>query len=371
MLNPDEFLIQKHERERYYRERVRPSVFEGVETVRDPAFILYAGQHGSGKSTLMLRHAEDLANEGRRPIIVDGNRLRELHPNNKTLVDLGVRNAARVLSDDISFFKEMVLRDALKLSCCTLLSDVMRKLDWIIEQTQEFSRAKFLTEARVLAVKPEFSRHSAIERVLQGGNDISSEQHSQGCDNTMRFVRRVEAERLVRHLGLYRRNGEVIYANRLTDGGGFEHELRGEEALAQEWIRPQTLQERAKLAEAYDEIAIRQKLSGRMSPEEASEMQRLSQDAHVALGAVNAESDPRTSYSGRIGAVTARSVYQEIRGGDRTRIIRHDRSAFTKVPEIDEFVVLEYRRNWKSRLPGVLLWRTEETRHGTSIRLRR
>lgn len=233
-------------------------LFEQAERVERPVAVVFGGQPGAGKSAAIAAAALEVNSRGGAVEII-GDDLRAFHPRYAQLLADDDQTAAFYTDRDSARWVEKAIADASENHYSVLIEGTYRNSDVVASTMQRFRDAGYAVDARALAVNERFSMQGIVERYETqradrgSGRMTTPEAHHAAYEGMPSTIERIQREKLADRLTIYRRGGDVVYANQLQ-GWKWKSPPLGRQALEQERSRPLTSDERVEFFQAADRI---------------------------------------------------------------------------------------------------------------------
>ena len=157
-------LLDDAERDRVYVARVRSRLFVEARPSPHPRLVIVGGQPGAGKTAATLQAVRELGRLGDAVAYINGDELRPLHPRYAALVAADKTTAADKTGTDVGLWVERGSREAAAGRFSSVIETTMRQPDVVRRTAEQFTRAGFEFEMRVVVVDPELSRLGIYER---------------------------------------------------------------------------------------------------------------------------------------------------------------------------------------------------------------
>ena len=157
-------LLDDAERDRVYVARVRSRLFAEDRPSPHPRLVIVGGQPGAGKTAATLQAVRELGRLGDAVAYINGDELRPLHPRYAALVAADKTTAADKTGTDVGLWVERGIREVAAGRFSSVIETTMRQPDVVRRTAEQFTRAGFEFEMRVVVVDPELSRLGIYER---------------------------------------------------------------------------------------------------------------------------------------------------------------------------------------------------------------
>ncbi|HEX5659937.1 MAG TPA: zeta toxin family protein [Polyangiales bacterium] len=188
-----------------------------------PRAIVLGGQPGAGKSAMQGAAEQELLPRGGALSIV-GDDLRAYHPRYAELLGRDDKTAAFYTDRDSGRWVEKLIAYAREQKFDVVIEGTMRLPDKVAQTFIDLRSAGYKVQARVLAVRAEFSELGIRQRYEQFLADrgharfTTPRAHQAAYEGLPASLARIERERLADAVRLYARGNVLLYANRQADG---------------------------------------------------------------------------------------------------------------------------------------------------------
>ena len=253
--------LTEAESDRIYQEEIRPLHLGGVDRSAAPTVVLVGGAPGSGKTVIVPTVAAELASRSGTPVVLSVDELREHHPGWQREARTDIHAAER-FNPDASTWVRRLYRDAIAEHKNIVLETGFKNPQLLSDTAAEFRAAGYRIEAVILAVDEQRTRRSVIGRYLDAQDKgllprlVTAIRHQEGYEGLRTTVQKAEANRLVDHIKIVRRDGSALYNNQLIDGK-WQKERGAVAALDAEREKPLTPTEKVNNAIAWHELTVR------------------------------------------------------------------------------------------------------------------
>ncbi|RKS05857.1 putative kinase [Nocardiopsis sp. Huas11] len=202
-----------------------------------PRLLLFGGQPGSGKSTLQ-RQVMPVLPEG--TVSYDGDDLLRLAPDYEWAMAEDDLAASHALAAQVAGLHRLAMDHVHAGRVDVVCSHPLGRADWAAHWVQGFRDAGYRVEVAFVATHASNSRFAIADRLSRSRQDqgfgrwITQDQHDRfylGVPNTIEFL---ETHRLVDSLYVLSREGDILYANHVAEGGDWRSEPFGRIALEAE-----------------------------------------------------------------------------------------------------------------------------------------
>jgi len=253
--------LTEAESDRIYQEEIRPLHLGGVDRSAEPTVVLVGGAPGSGKTVIVPTVAAELASRSGTPVVLSVDELREHHPGWQRDARTDIHAAER-FNPDASTWVRRLYRDAIAEHKNIVLETGFKNPQLLSDTAAEFRAAGYRIEAVILAVDEQRTRRSVIGRYLDAQDKgllprlVTAVRHQEGYEGLRTTVQKAEANRLVDHIKIVRRDGSALYSNQVIDGK-WQKERGAVTALDTEREKPLTPTEKVNNAIAWHELTVR------------------------------------------------------------------------------------------------------------------
>ena len=203
-----------------YAREVRPAVFDRSVTTDHPTLVMVGGQPAAGKS-----RAGEWATAQHDPMAeVTGDDLRYLHPDFRRLKrddPMAMPNVTQAVSGPLV---RRCLDEAVERRYSLLLEGVFRDPAVTVATIERFHAAGFTVHAVAVAVPPQLSRASAINRFLTQGRWTPPSAHDSAVQSLPGTVQQVATHRDVARFTVVDRSG--VLRDSTIPGAGRGEEMR-------------------------------------------------------------------------------------------------------------------------------------------------
>ena len=151
-------LLSVSELSRVYAERVRSQLFGAGRPSASPKLVVVGGQPGAGQTLATLNAVWWLGRAGDAVAYINGDELRPPHPRYAALVAADNTTAADKTGTDVGWWVERGIRDAAAERFSSVIETTMRQPEIVRRTAEQFTRAGFEFEMRVVFADPELSR---------------------------------------------------------------------------------------------------------------------------------------------------------------------------------------------------------------------
>lgn len=288
-LDPDKYRLTEAEHEAFFEE-IKADILAHAKSSDHPVAVIFGGQPGSGKSAALSEAIEELRPRGGAAEII-GDDFRSYHPAFGQLMAQDDKTAAFYTDRDTGHWIEKAIVYAKQERLNIVIEGTMRDSHKVVETMTSLRAAGYEIDARALAVNPKLSWQGVMQRnekqKLDCGNGCmtAAHLHQAAYDGMSVTLERIEREKLVNRVTLYRRGQEVIYAN-ILQNGQWTQPSRAAQALERERTRPMSVREARNYAQGFEEItAHMRRPERRAGAEELDALEQLQTAAQRGLTA--------------------------------------------------------------------------------------
>lgn len=296
--NPERHRLTEAEHQSIFEQQIVPALFSRAESVDQPVAVIFGGQPGAGKSATVDAAVGELADRGGAARII-GDELRTYHTAYADLMAQDDKTAAFYTDRDSGRWIEKAIQHAKDLKVNLVIEGTMRDGSKVAETMTSLREAGYQIDARALAVNERLSWQGVLQRYEEQRNDRGSgrmtapHSHRDAYEGIPATLERIERERLADRVSLYRRGGQVIYANEL-DNGAWRKLPQAREFLDAERGRAPTLAERQAYADGFESLHASLIKPGRnAAPAEVQSVDLLRQQSRRELLAAALTELPR------------------------------------------------------------------------------
>ena len=185
--------------------------------------IISGGQPGSGKSRMLDLVAHEFKGSP-APAIISGDDFRGYHPLYETYIEQDDQTAAVRINPDVGRWIEKALNYAKSIRCHIILESTMRDPKVVESTLSSLRTANYIIEAHILAVNERLSWQGILQRYENqrfdrgAGRMTPQEYHQDGYRGMMDTLQKIEQEKLVDKIIVYRRGAIILYENNLQNG---------------------------------------------------------------------------------------------------------------------------------------------------------
>lgn len=291
MKTPEEYHLSEAENEAIFQ-KIKAKVFQECRPVDLPMAIIFGGQPGSGKTKAVELSELELKSCGGSVSIV-GDDFRPYHPQHDQLMKLDDNTAALFTQHDAGRWVEKAITHAKNIRCNVIIEGTMRVPETVIRTAQELRNAGYAIEARALAVNEKLSWQGILQRYENqrfyrgSGRMTPHESHEAAYSGMLESLNRIETEKLVDKIVIYKRGAVVLYENEL-ENECWKHAPQARMIVENERNRPWTLPEKLEYARSFDKLLeLIQRPERNASFEEINAIQRLKNQAFAQLSMEN------------------------------------------------------------------------------------
>lgn len=167
----NEYELTQEESKRIFDDEIAPYIFEGLEPVSDPKFILVGGQPGSGKTELVVYSRVLL---GKNSILVDGDLLRRFHPSYEEIYQRYGADASFYTHPDCARWSIMAIKHAREKGYNVILENTLRR-PTICDTIELFAKRGYEIIVKIMVVSDIESKLGLFQRYFDA---LSVKEHS-------------------------------------------------------------------------------------------------------------------------------------------------------------------------------------------------
>ena len=250
--------LSSEEHTKIFNTRIKSSVFKNVPSTQSPRAIIFGGQPGAGKTALAKHSVEKLIPSG-KPVLIDGDVMRTFHPEHDKLSSENDKTASALIHHDASLWIEDALAYACTLKCNIAIERTMHSPEKLLKIVHSLREAGYSIEVWALAVPEKLSWQSVLYRYEdQKTTDnfarmVPHEIHQAAYHGMLETIEKVENQKLVDKICVYKRGGYVLYENTLSQEK-WEKPPMAREIIEEERNRPWREEEHRAYTEIFDKI---------------------------------------------------------------------------------------------------------------------
>ena len=217
------FILSEQEREKIFNERIAPSFLANAVSSEQPVAIIFGGQPGSGKSSL-IRMIKEIKTDFS---VINGDDLRGYHPNMYELLKQDEKNASDLVQADCNFWIEKLIALAAKNKANIIIEGTMRRPAVPLATAQMLKKEGYQVEACVVVIPPEISlasifyRYEIQKKMVGYGRFAKPQNHDEAFSGINKTLTEISDSKRISHITQYYRSGSdynKIYENSLIDG---------------------------------------------------------------------------------------------------------------------------------------------------------
>jgi UDP-N-acetylglucosamine kinase len=253
-------LLPEQESARIFRDLIVPELLGGAEPRRDPVVVLLGGQPGSGKSRLKAAVLRALEPRG-GGVEIDGDNLRGYHPGYDDLLIADDRLAAYYTDLDAGRWLDRSMDVAAQRRVNVVIEGTMRRSEFVRAIAGRFRGLGYRSEAAIVATPAAMSRLGILQRyqrqrqALGYGRYTTIDVHDAGYRGLLDTADAMDRNQLIDAVAVYRRGGQLLYANRIDRPSGWAAPPGTRSAIETERSRPWTVGETAQFLREHGEVA--------------------------------------------------------------------------------------------------------------------
>ncbi|MFD8562989.1 zeta toxin family protein [Streptosporangium canum] len=288
--------LSEEANERIFREQIVPMFLTGAPSQDRPVVVIVGSQTGGGKTQITRMVKQALGQHGSF-ININMDFYNPLHPKYHQWRAQDESTASAKVRPDGERWWEKAQAYAIEHRCHVVLESAMFHRSEFEDIARRFNAGGFQVEAALVAVPASLSRLGILDRYwsevreVGHGRLIDPAIHDACYAGVERGAAAIDEGTLAHSAFVFRRNGEVVYANHLTADGSWAAPPRMAAAVTDERHRPWTASEQAWF-------------SGRITALRAD----ISVGWHVEVDRIQALATPLMSPVGRAQAAQLRSA---------------------------------------------------------------
>jgi len=216
-------ILSEQEREKIFNERIAPAFLANAVSSEHPMAIIFGGQPGSGKSSL-IRMIKEIKTDFS---VINGDDLRGYHPNMYELLKQDEKNASDLVQPDCNFWIEKLIALAAKNKANIIIEGTMRRPTVPLATAQMLKKEGYQVEAYVVVVPPEISlasifyRYELQKKMVGYGRFAKPQNHDEAFSGISKTLTEISDSKNISHITQYYRSRsdyDKIYENSLLDG---------------------------------------------------------------------------------------------------------------------------------------------------------
>lgn len=217
------FILSEQEREKIFNERIAPSFLANAVSNEHPIAIIFGGQPGSGKSSL-IRMIKEIKTDFS---VINGDDLRGYHPNMYEFLRQDEKNASDLVQPDCNFWIEKLIDLAAKNKANIIIEGTMRRPAVPLVTAQMLKKEGYQVEAYVVVVPPEISlasifyRYELQKKMVGYGRFVKPQNHGEAFSGINKTLAEIFDSKNISRITQYYRSGsdyDKIYENALING---------------------------------------------------------------------------------------------------------------------------------------------------------
>lgn len=219
--DPNKYALDAATSERIFRTEIIPDLFFDAAPQKNPCVVFLGGQPGAGKSATFASAAHELAKRG-GVVAIAGDDLRHYHPRYNEFLATDDQTMATFTQFDASRWVSKALDHAAENRLNVVFETTMRVPESVATELKRFQNANYEIDAKILAVNPALSEQGVLARYVDqvrengSGRIVPHEYHNVAVAGLLDSADKLQDERLVDHVHLYRRGNVEIGAFDLT-----------------------------------------------------------------------------------------------------------------------------------------------------------
>lgn len=249
------YLLAEGDSIQIFRDKILPLEIEGkAESVAGPVVVFVAGQPGSGKTGLTASVVEGFASVG-GCLVINSDYYKPYHPMWVQLMAEDDTTAAPFTSADGRRWMAQAEDWAIRNRVNVVIETTMRDPGDFEEPAHLFRDNGYAVDVVVLAVPEAWSRLGILTRYAEmvaangAGRLTEVSNHDAAYAGVLNAMRHLDAQPSVDVLSVWRRGGELLYANQTTPAG-WAAPATAAHAVEHERTRPWTEAEASRFLQA-------------------------------------------------------------------------------------------------------------------------
>jgi UDP-N-acetylglucosamine kinase len=285
-LDRDRHRLDPVTHEAIFREKIIPRQgFDRAFPWRHPTAYVLGGQPGAGKSRTKSAIVPVTLDRQGRPhrgaaIEIAADTFRTYHPKYRHLQALDDRTAAAFTDTDARLWVDKAVDYAIERRANVIFDTLLSRPETAEPMTRRFRDAGYRIEVAFVAVPAGLSllgnlhRYQSIVDQQGFGRLCDRETHDRAYNGVLATAERIDQNRLVDAVHVYRRGGERIYTNHQAADGNWIRPPATVAAIETERSRPRTPVESQELVAQIEHLARRVDAEHRVELREIIEMTR-------------------------------------------------------------------------------------------------
>lgn len=251
------YKLSSGEHDSFYQE-VKARYLSRGQSVSQPVAIITGGQPGSGKSGITEIAKAQLRNNGGY-VLVDADKIRNLHPHYRYLAKTNDREAANLTHADAGAWSSKLVKDAQSLNKNLIIDQTSRDASALERLASTLKGNGYRVELHVMAVNPRISEqriHYRYEIAKARGDTArfsTKENHDVAVLGVGETVKAMEQMRALDKVALYDKDVHRIYENERREGEWI-NPPKALQAFQMERERKLSVAELGGLADRYAEL---------------------------------------------------------------------------------------------------------------------
>lgn len=282
------YRLSEEEHEKIFEEKIKPYHLSGASPADSPVAVIFGGQPGAGKSTIIELAREELLHKG-GAVVIAGDDYRKYHTPYNDLTSEGRQDAALLTNEDISKWVEKAMQYSQKMHYNIIMESTMRTPSNVTNMLGALHKAAYTIDVRVLAVNERFSWQRVllryeVDRAGAGpGRMVVPEVHAEAYTGMLKSLDKIEQGKLADRVVVYRPDATVLYENEVK-GDSWRYSPGMKIVVEDERNRPWTMQEFSEYARGFDRLLGMLEAPGRGAlPDEINTVKVLRQRAYQSL----------------------------------------------------------------------------------------
>lgn len=195
-------------------EEIKKDCFFGKKPAKTPQAFILGGQPGAGKSVIIQKSINQLANDN--IVVLNADEFRLLHPQAKQILDEHGKEFAHYTAPDVRDWGKEVF-SAARQNRFNLIHEGTMRTDQICETIKQMQQEGYKIHIRVMAVpeiKSRVSIYSRYQELLDSGMPArftSREDHDNAYYGMLKTLQKIEDEKLYDTIQVVNRKGDTLF----------------------------------------------------------------------------------------------------------------------------------------------------------------
>ena len=251
--------LSAEEHGRIFSDAIEPILLGKVKTRHQskPRLIMLGGQPGSGKTSRLLFSAQDELDAQGGFVAIDADHFRTFHPQWDELNQQDDRNAALYTHPDAAEWVNRAIDVAIREGCHVIFDGTMGSPGAALNRIEQFERAGYDIEIRILAVNERHSWLGVLRRYEEGrarsgaGRMTPRDVHDEVYEGLVKTLETIQSEKSGVRIRIYSRDKSLLFDTR---NGGALGTRTAAQALQDERERPWTASEEDEFRDSVKQL---------------------------------------------------------------------------------------------------------------------